>query len=70
MGTIRKQTIISSILVYFGFFLGAINTYFYSMNGSFAPEEYALTRIFFDFAQNISAFGALGVIPVIHKFYP
>lgn len=70
MGTIRKQTIISSILVYFGFFLGAINTYFYTMNGSFSPEEYALTRIFFDFAQNVSAFGALGIIPVIHKFYP
>ena len=70
MGTIRKQTIISSILVYIGFFIGAINMYFYTKNGSFTPEQFALTRIFFDFAQNMYAFGALGVIPVIYKFYP
>ena len=70
MGTIRKQTIISSILVYIGFFIGAINMYFYTKNGSFTPEQFALTRIFFDFAQNMYAFGALGIIPVIYKFYP
>ncbi len=70
MGSIRKQTIISSLLVYVGFIIGAINTYFYTKNGSFTPEQYALTRIFFDFAQNMTAFGALGVIPVIYKFYP
>jgi len=70
MGSIRKQTIISSLLVYVGFFIGAINTYFYIKNGSFTLEQYALTRIFFDFAQNMTAFGALGIIPVIYKFYP
>ena len=70
MGTIRKQTIISSILVYIGFFIGAVNMYFYTKDGSFTPEQFALTRIFFDFAQNMYAFGALGVIPVIYKFYP
>ena len=70
MGSIRKQTIISSILVYIGFFIGAINMYFYTKNGSFTPEQFALTRIFFDFAQNMYAFGALGIIPVIYKFYP
>ncbi len=70
MGSIRKQTIISSILVYIGFFIGAINMYFYTRNGSFTPEQFALTRIFFDFAQNMYAFGALGIIPVIYKFYP
>lgn len=70
MGTIRKQTIISSILVYIGFFIGAINMYIYTKDGSFTLEQFALTRIFFDFAQNMYAFGALGVIPVIYKFYP
>ena len=53
MGTIRKQTIISSILVYIGFFIGAVNMYFYTKDGSFTPEQFALTRIFFDFAQNM-----------------
>ncbi len=70
MGTIRKQTIISSLLVYIGFFIGAINMYIYTKDGSFTLEQFALTRIFFDFAQNMYAFGALGVIPVIYKFYP
>ena len=67
---IRKQAIISSILVYIGFIIGAINTYFFVKNGSFDPAEYGLTRIFFDVAQNFYAFGCLGVIPVIYKFYP
>lgn len=70
MGSIRKQTIISSLLVYIGFLIGFVNHYFYTRNGSFTVEEFGLTRIFFDFAQNMMAFGALGVIPVIYKFYP
>jgi O-antigen/teichoic acid export membrane protein len=67
---IRKQAIISSILVYIGFLIGAVNTYFYVKDGSFSPAEYGLTRIFFDVAQNFYAFGCLGVIPVLYKFYP
>ncbi|HEX6914685.1 MAG TPA: polysaccharide biosynthesis C-terminal domain-containing protein [Chitinophagaceae bacterium] len=67
---IRKQAIISSILVYIGFFIGAINTYFFVKNGSFTTAEYGLTRLFFDVAQNFYAFGCLGMIPVIYKFYP
>ena len=70
MGQIRKQTIISSILVYIGFLIGAFNIYMYTRAGSFTPGQYGLTRIFFDFAQNMNAIGALGVIPVIYKFYP
>ena len=71
MGNIRKQTIISSILVYFGFLIGLLNFYLYSSkSGPFTLEQFGLTRIFFDYAQNMFAFGALGVIPVIYKFYP
>ena len=79
MGSIRKQTIISSLLVYFGFFIGMINIYFYTAKtpfffytdgNIFTPSQYALTRIFFDFGQIMFAFGSLGVIPVIYKFYP
>ncbi len=70
MGQIRKQTIISSILVYIGFLIGAFNVYMCTKAGSFTPGQYGLTRIFFDFAQNMNAVGALGVIPVIYKFYP
>lgn len=79
MGSIRKQTIISSILVYIGFLIGFVNNYFYTTStpfffyetgNIFTPSQYALTRIFFDFGQIMFAFGALGVIPVIYKFYP
>ncbi|MBS1640115.1 MAG: polysaccharide biosynthesis C-terminal domain-containing protein [Bacteroidetes bacterium] len=68
--SIRKQSIISSILVYIGFFIGLINTYFYVKNGSFTQEQFGLTKIFFDFGQNMYAFASLGVIPIIYKFYP
>jgi O-antigen/teichoic acid export membrane protein len=70
MAGIRKQTIQSSIIVYFGFFIGVINTYFYTRNGSFTTQEYGVTRIFIDFAQNFFAFASLGTIPVLYKFYP
>lgn len=70
MASIRKQTIISSLLVYIGFLVGALNTYFYVTNGSFTPDQFGLTRIFFDFGQNMYIFSSLGIIPVIYKFYP
>ncbi|MFN4973678.1 MAG: lipopolysaccharide biosynthesis protein [Bacteroidota bacterium] len=71
MGNIRKQTIVSSLLVYLGFGVGALNMWLYMLeSGPFSLEEFGLTRIFFDYAQNMLAFGALGVIPVIYKFYP
>jgi hypothetical protein len=72
MGSIRKQTIISSLLIYLGFLIGALNMYLYIRSGvgSFTQEQYALTRVFFDFSQIMLAFGSLGMIPVIYKFYP
>lgn len=56
--------------MYAGFLVGAINTYFYVKNGSFTPEQFGLTRFFFDFGQNLYVFASMGVIPVIYKFYP
>lgn len=70
MAGIRKQTIQSSVIIYFGFLVGIINTYFYTRNGSFTTAEYGVTRIFIDFAQNFFAFASLGTIPVLYKFYP
>jgi O-antigen/teichoic acid export membrane protein len=70
MANIRKQAIISSIIVYFGFLIGAVNTYFFTRNGSFSPDQFGLTRIFYDLGQNIFVFGSLGLIPIVYKFYP
>ena len=70
MSSIRKQTIISSLLVYIGFLVGAVNTYMYAKNGSFTPEQFGLTQIFLDLGQNMYVFASLAVIPVMYKFYP
>lgn len=70
MSGIRKQTITSSIIAYFGILIGAFNTWFFIKNGSFKPAQFGLTRMFFDVGQNIVAFGSLGVLPVLYKFYP
>jgi O-antigen/teichoic acid export membrane protein len=70
MANIRKQAILSSILVYIGFFIGAINTYFFTKQGLFTPEQFGLTRIFYDLGQNIYIFASLGLIPLVYKFYP
>ena len=45
MAGIRKQAIITSILVYIGVF-GALNTYLFVKEGNFGPEQYGLTRLF------------------------
>lgn len=70
MSTIRKQAITSSILLYVGFLIGAFNIYLYTKNGAFTEAQFGLTRLFFDFAQNIYAFASLGAISVLYKFYP
>ena len=70
MANIRKQAIISSLLVYLGFAIGAINTYFFTKNGSFTPDQFGLTRVFYDLGQNIYVFGSLGVIPIVTSFIP
>ncbi len=70
MSGIRKQAIISSILIYIGVVFGFINTYFFVKQGSFTQAQYGLTRLFFDVGQNFYILSSLGVIPVIYKFYP
>ncbi|MBI3882851.1 MAG: hypothetical protein HY305_01140, partial [Sphingobacteriales bacterium] len=46
MSQIRRQSIISSVVVYFGFALGFLNTYLFAREGGFSKEEYGLTGIF------------------------
>ena len=70
MSGIRKQAIISSILVYIGIPFGALNTYFFVKQGAFSSDQYGLTRLFNDVAQNFFVFASLGLVPVLCKFYP
>jgi O-antigen/teichoic acid export membrane protein len=70
MSGIRKQAIISSILVYIGIPFGALNTYFFVKQGAFNSDQYGLTRLYNDVGQNFYVFASLGLIPVLCKFYP
>jgi len=70
MSQIRRQSIISSVVVYIGFGLGFINTYLFTRNGGFTKEEYGLTGIFVAVATLMYSFANLGMPSYIGKFYP
>jgi O-antigen/teichoic acid export membrane protein len=70
MSQIRRQSIISSVVVYIGFGLGFINTYLFTRQGGFTKEEYGLTGIFIAVATLMYSFANLGMPAYIGKFYP
>lgn len=70
MGTIRRQSILSSIVIYVGFIIGAFNIFLYTKNGSFTTEQFGLTRLFNDIGITFFSFASLGVISYIYKFQP
>lgn len=71
MSTIRRQSIISSAIVYFGFALGFINTYLFTREGSgFTREEYGLTGIFISLANIMFSLASMGMNSYINKFHP
>ncbi|MVT08836.1 lipopolysaccharide biosynthesis protein [Chitinophaga tropicalis] len=67
MSTIRKKGIITTIFIYVGFLLGALNTFLYF---KFKPEQVGLTRVLLDIAVLFSSFTLLGSNTVVTKFYP
>ncbi|MBC7849132.1 MAG: lipopolysaccharide biosynthesis protein [Chitinophagaceae bacterium] len=70
MSTIRRQSIISSGIVYFGFALGFLNTYLFAREGGFTKEEYGLTGLFIAIANVMYSVANLGMQAYIYKFYP
>lgn len=74
MSTIRRQSIISTLLIYAGFFFGAINTYLFTQQGmldaSFTLEQYGLTRAIIVTANFLYGFASFGLVAVIYKFFP
>jgi O-antigen/teichoic acid export membrane protein len=70
MSQIRRQSIISSVVVYIGFGLGFLNTYLFTRQGGFTKEEYGLTGIFMAVATLMYSFANLGMPAYIYKFYP
>lgn len=70
MSNIRRQSIISSVIVYFGFVLGFVNTYLFTKEGSFSQEQYGLVSTFIAIANIMLSFANLGMQAYIYKFYP
>ncbi|HTQ26779.1 MAG TPA: polysaccharide biosynthesis C-terminal domain-containing protein [Puia sp.] len=68
MSTIRRQSIISSGIIYFGFALGFFNTYLFARY--FTQAEYGLIGTFIAIANIMFSFANLGMVAYIHKFYP
>ncbi len=70
MSQIRKQSIISSLVVYIGFAIGFFNTYLFTREGGFTQSQYGLTGIFIAVANIMFSVANLGMPSYIHKFYP
>jgi O-antigen/teichoic acid export membrane protein len=70
MSTIRRQSILSSGIIYLGFALGFLNTYLFTRQGGFTPTEYGLYGTFIGVANIINAFANFGMQAYISKFYP
>jgi O-antigen/teichoic acid export membrane protein len=70
MSNIRRQSIISSIIVYFGFVLGFFNTYLFTKEGTFTESQYGLVSTFIAIANIMLSFANLGMQSYIYKFYP
>jgi len=68
MSTIRRQSIISSGIVYFGFALGMLNTLLFTK--WFTPAQYGLTLMFVSLAGIMFPLAGLGMQTFIYKFYP
>ncbi|HEY4209386.1 MAG TPA: lipopolysaccharide biosynthesis protein [Puia sp.] len=68
MSTIRRQSIISSGIVYFGFALGALNTLL--LTKQFTPAQYGLTSIFMALANIMFPLASMGMQAYVYKFYP
>ncbi len=70
MSQIRRQSIISTFIIFIGFAIGFFNNLFFTRSDWFTPDQYGLTRSFFDFSQIIFAYSFLGLSSVIYKFSP
>jgi O-antigen/teichoic acid export membrane protein len=71
MSQIRRQSIVSTVFVYAGFFIGFVNTYLFTREGSvFTPSEYGMTGIFIAVGNLMFAFANLGMVSLVYKFYP
>lgn len=69
MSSIRRQSIISSLVIYAGFAIGILNTYFFTREGNFTTEQYGLTTIFMAVGTLLSSFAMMAMPSFVYKFH-
>lgn len=70
MSVIRKQSILSTLVIYAGFAVGLLNTYLFTKQGLFTEAEFGLYNAFIAIATLLAAAANVGVPFFIYKFYP
>lgn len=70
MSEIRKQSILSTGVIYAGFVVGLLNIYLFTKQGLFTEEEFGLYNAFIAIANLLAAGANLGAPFFIYKFYP
>ncbi len=70
MSSIRRQSIISSLVIYFGFGIGLLNIYLFTRKGLFFDTQFGLYNAFIAIATLMMAFSSFGMPTYIYKFFP
>ncbi|MBE2230009.1 MAG: polysaccharide biosynthesis C-terminal domain-containing protein [Chitinophagaceae bacterium] len=70
MSNIRRQSIISSLVIYLGFGIGLLNIYLFTKQGLFEESQFGLYNAFIAIATLMMAFSGLGMPTYIYKFFP
>jgi len=68
--SIRRQSIVSSVVIYIGFFIGLLNTYLFTRKGDFQDSQFGLYNAFIAIALMMMAFSTIAMPSYIYKFYP
>lgn len=69
MGIVKKQGILSSLILYIGFGLGALNVMYFFPN-FFTMEEFGLTRLLYAIALTFANLSLFGLGQSMVRFYP
>ncbi|HEV8508550.1 MAG TPA: polysaccharide biosynthesis C-terminal domain-containing protein [Chitinophagaceae bacterium] len=70
MSNIRRQSIISSVVIYIGFAIGLLNIYLFTKQGLFTDPQFGLYNAFIAIATTMMAFANLAMPSYIYKFFP
>lgn len=70
MTTLRKKSLQSTIWIYIGFAIGALNTFLFARKGFFNTQDYGLSTSLIQLGALLSTFSALGCYGLLYKFNP